>query len=161
IEQIGIQFFYIGLIAAFIQGGLVRKLVKYVKEEYVFLAGCVIMPIGLGMIPLAGSMSSLSVYLGIMAVGFSLNQPTMLSLVSQEAGEDNVGAVMGTQQGIQGLGRVIGPVWGGFLFGISDGLPFYVTAIVFAVTIYIGYLLVKGSSTKEAHNIEEMPATSP
>jgi DHA1 family tetracycline resistance protein-like MFS transporter len=151
VEQIGIQFFYIGLIAALIQGGIVRQLVKYVREEYVFLAGCIIMPIGLGLIPLAGSIKMLSVYLGIMAVGFSLNQPTMLSLVSQEAGERNVGAIMGTSQGIQGLGRVIGPVWGGFLFGISDKLPFYLTAIIIAVTIFIGYKLVqKPTNQKKA-----------
>ncbi len=148
IEQIGIQFFYIGLIAAIVQGGVVRQLVKYVKEEYIFLAGCILMPIGLGLIPLAGSMRMLSVYLGIMALGFSLNQPTMLSLVSQEAGERNVGAIMGTSQGIQGLGRVVGPVWGGFLYGISSGLPFYITAISLAVTIFIGFKLIRQSAAK-------------
>jgi len=143
IEQIGIQFFYIGLIAAIIQGGVVRQLTKYIDEGKIFLAGCVLMSIGLGLIPLAGSLTMLSVYLGIMAVGFSLNQPTMLSLISKEAEESNVGATMGTSQGMQGLGRMFGPVFGGFLFGISDGLPFYCTAVAVAITILIGFKIVQ------------------
>jgi DHA1 family tetracycline resistance protein-like MFS transporter len=143
VEQIGIQFFYIGLIVAFMQGGVVRYLAKRFEEGKIFIAGCILMSIGLALIPFADSMKMLSVYLGIMAVGFSLNQPTMLSLISQEAAEGNIGATMGTSQGMQGLGRVLGPIWGGFLFGIADGLPFYVTALVVAITIFIGLKIVR------------------
>ncbi len=154
IEQIGIQFFYIGLIAAVVQGGVVRQLTKYFDESKIFLAGCILMSIGLGLIPLADSLDMLSVYLGIMAVGFSLNQPTMLSLISQEAGEGNVGATMGTSQGIQGMGRVIGPIWGGYLFGLSYSLPFYATAIVIALAIVIGIMII----AKEAEAPQDQEA---
>lgn len=140
-EQVGMQFFYIGLIAVFIQGYLIRKLTKKFKEEHIFTVGNILMGIGLALIPFATSKLMLSVYLGIMAVGFSLNTPTIMSLISKEAEEENVGAVMGTSQGISGLGRMLGPTWGGLLFGISIGLPFYTTAIIIGGTVYIGIKL--------------------
>jgi MFS family permease len=116
------------------------------------------MSLGMALIPLAGSMKMLSVYLGILAVGFSLNQPTMLSLISQEASEENVGATMGTSQGMQGLGRVAGPIFGGFLFGIYDPLPFYASAIIVGISIFIGFIIIQKRAAGKK-NKEEKPDT--
>ncbi len=137
-EQVGIQFFWLGLIAVIVQGGLIRPLTKYFAEEKVFLAGNIIMTIGLALIAFAGTISMLTVFLGLMAFGHSLNLPTMNSLISKEADPTRVGAMMGTAQGLSGLGRTIGPTWGGFLFGISPQLPFVATAFVLLITIWIG-----------------------
>lgn len=154
-EQVGMQFFYIGLIAVFIQGYLIRKLTKWFKEEHIFTVGNVLMGIGLGLIPLAASTLTLSIYLGIMAVGFSLNTPTIMSLISKEAEEENIGAVMGTSQGISGLGRMLGPTWGGFLFGLSIGLPFYITALIIFGTVYIGFKLHQALGTEAKEPVAE------
>jgi len=161
-EQVGMQFFYIGLIAVFIQGYLIRKLTKIFKEEHIFTVGNVLMGIGLGLIPLAYDTLTLSIYLGIMAIGFSLNTPTIMSLISKEAEEENIGAVMGTSQGISGLGRMLGPTWGGLLFGISIGLPFYITALIIFGTVYIGIKLHQalGLGTKEAKEPEPVTESS-
>lgn len=98
---------------------------------------------------ICSSLLTLSVYLAILAIGTSLNQPTILGLVSQEAKEENVGLVMGTSQSIQGLGRMCGPAWGGFLFSIAAGLPFYATALVTAGTIIIGIKVLYKVSVQE------------
>lgn len=152
-EQVGVQFFYIGLIAVLIQGYFIRVLTKKFKEEHLFLVGSVLMAIGLGLIPFSTSTFMLSIFLGIMAVGNSLNTPTITSLISQEAEEENVGAVMGTAQGLSGMGRMFGPTWGGFLFDISIGLPFYTTGVVLFSTVYIGIMLHRKISDK--HEQEE------
>jgi len=82
-----------------------------------------------------------------MAVGKSLNTPAITSLISKEADDDNVGAVMGASQGLSGLGRMIGPTWGGALFAIYYVLPFVATALIVASTVYIAYgLIVKSGS---------------
>jgi len=142
-EQVGIQFFYIGLIAVIVQGGLIRPLTKWFDEEKVFLTGNIFMTVGMGLLALSGSVSMLTLFLAIMALGHSLNLPTMNSLISKEADPGNVGAMMGTAQGLSGLGRTIGPTWGGLLFGISPYLPFYLTALVLTITIWIGLKLVR------------------
>jgi len=143
-EQVGIQFFYIGLIAVIVQGGLIRPLTKWFAEEKVFLAGNFFMTAGMGLLAFSGTVSMLTLFLAIMAFGHSLNLPTMNSLISKEADPGSVGAMMGTAQGLSGLGRTIGPTWGGLLFGISPYLPFYLTALVLTITLWIGYKLVRG-----------------
>ncbi|MEX2368593.1 MAG: MFS transporter [Balneolaceae bacterium] len=140
-EQVGIQFFYIGIIVVIVQGFLIKPLTNRFKEEHLFVTGNFLMVLGLGMIPLAHSMSTLALFLGLMALGKSLNTPTITSLISQEAEEEHVGAVMGTAQGLSGLGRAIGPTWGGALFSVYFGLPFVATALVVAATLWIGWQL--------------------
>lgn len=141
-EQVGIQFFYIGVIAVIVQGGLIRPLTRWFREDKLFLTGNILMTIGMGAIALSGSISMLTVFLGVMALGHSLNLPTLNSLISQEADPERVGAMMGTSQGLSGLGRAIGPTWGGTLFGVSYGLPFIATAIVVSMTIAVGIRIV-------------------
>lgn len=140
-EQVGIQFFYIGLIAVIVQGGLIKPLTRWFNEKNLFLTGNILMTLGLAAITFAGSISMLTFFLAVMALGHSLNLPTMSSLISQESDPQNVGAMMGTAQGLSGLGRAIGPTWGGFLFSVSFGLPFIATATVMLATVYIGLRL--------------------
>jgi MFS family permease len=140
-EQVGIQFFYIGVIAVIVQGGLIRPLTKRFGEKNLFLTGSVFVIVGLASIPFSGSIAMLSVFLGIMAVGKSLNTPTIFSLVSQQASEQNYGRVLGTNQGLSGMGRVIGPSWGGLLFGFFYWLPFVATGTILLLTVFIGILI--------------------
>lgn len=141
-EQVGIQFFYIGIIAVIVQGFLIKPLTNVFAEEKIFMVGNILMVIGLGLIPLAGSSLTLALFLGVMALGKSLNTPTITSLISKEAGNDNVGAVMGASQGLSGLGRMIGPTWGGVLFAVSFGLPFVATAVIVSATLWIAFGLI-------------------
>ena len=142
-EQVGMQFFYIGVIAVFIQGGLIRHLAKKYDEEKIFLTGNVLMVVGLGLLSLAVSKPLLMVFLGIMATGVSLNVPVMNSILSKRARKEDVGRVLGTSQSISGFGRVVGPAWGGALYALAHYLPFVGTALVISVIIYAGIKLVK------------------
>jgi len=142
-EQVGIQFFYIGLIAVIVQGGLIRPLSRWFSETGLFFTGNILMTIGLGAIAFSQSVSMLTVFLGIMALGHSLNLPTINSLISKEAGSKSYGSMMGIAQGLSGLGRAIGPTWGGFLYGMMVFLPFYATALILTITIWIGWRLYR------------------
>ncbi|MFO8030787.1 MAG: MFS transporter [Cyclonatronaceae bacterium] len=142
-EQVGIQFFYIGVIAVVVQGGLIRPLSRWFSETGLFFTGNILMTLGLGAIALSQSVSMLTVFLGIMALGHSLNLPTINSLISKEAGSKSYGSMMGIAQGLSGLGRAIGPTWGGFLYGVMVFLPFYITALILTATIWIGWRLYR------------------
>ncbi len=141
-EQVGIQFFYIGIVTVLIQGFLIKPLTNNFAEEKIFIVGNVLMIIGLAAIPFTGSMFQLALALCLMAVGKSLNTPTITSLISKEAEDEHVGAVMGTAQGMSGLGRMIGPTWGGALFAVFFGLPFVATALIVTSTVWIGWKLI-------------------
>lgn len=140
-EQVGVQFFYIGIIAVVVQGFLIKPLTNRFSEESIFLTGNIVMTAGLALIPFATSNSTLAMFFGLMALGKSLNTPAITSLISKEAGSDNVGAVMGASQGLSGLGRMIGPTWGGVLFSVWAGLPFTATAVIVSATIWIAWRL--------------------
>jgi MFS transporter, DHA1 family, tetracycline resistance protein len=149
-EEVGIQFFYIGIIAVVVQGFLIKPLTNIFAEEKLFMTGNILMVIGLGLIPLAHNMLTLALFLGLMALGKSLNTPTITSLISKEADDDNVGAVMGASQGLSGLGRMIGPTWGGALFAVWFGIPFAATALIVATTIWIAFGLIQKEKLRQS-----------
>jgi MFS transporter, DHA1 family, tetracycline resistance protein len=138
-EQVGVQFFYIGLIAVVVQGGLIKYITRWFAEERVFLVGNILMTVGMALIAWSGTISMLTLFIGIMALGHSLNLPTVHSLISKEADPSRMGAMMGTAQGLSGLGRTIGPTWGGLLFGFGAGLPFILTSAILIITIWVGF----------------------
>lgn len=140
-EQVGMQFVIMGLIAVLIQGGLIRHLVKKWGEEKLFFTGNILMICGLALIPFAPSQRIVTLFLSVMAVGVSLNGPTLNSLISKEADPAQIGRAMGTSQGISGLGRVLGPTWGGWLYGLYYSAPFLATAAAVSGTLWIGHKL--------------------
>ncbi len=141
-EKVGMQFVYMGLVAVFIQGGLIRPLEKRFGEKNLFLLGSVLMVAGLALIPFAASETVLTATLLLMTVGASLNGPTLTSLISKQSDPSRIGSAMGASQGFSALGRVIGPTWGGALFGMSYRFPFLFTAAVISLTVWVGIRLV-------------------
>ncbi len=138
-RQVGIQFVIMGVVAVIIQGGLMRVLVKRFSERSLFITGSFLMALGMALIPLASSAQTLGFYLSIMAIGGSLNGPTLTSLISKKVDPSRMGQAMGISQGMSALGRVIGPTWGGWLFLISPKYPFWITAMIVSTTFFIGW----------------------
>ena len=63
----------------------------------------------------------------ILAAGFSLFNPSLPSLVSQEAADHERGVVLGTYQGLTSLSRAIGPAFSGVVFArLGTAAPFLV-----------------------------------
>ena len=130
-----------GSVAVVIQGGLIRVLVKKFTEKRLFIVGCVLLATGLALIPVSRDKTQLIWALCVMGVGASLNGPTLLSLISKTAKPSEIGAVLGNAQGLSALGRVIGPAWGGWLFAMAPGSPFWLTALLVCITVYLGSLI--------------------
>jgi DHA1 family tetracycline resistance protein-like MFS transporter len=138
-ERVGIQFALMGVIAIVIQGGLIKPLERKFGETPLFMTGGVLMACGIAMIPFAPSELVLSAILTLMAIGGSLNGPTLNSLISKEADPARTGQAMGSAQGFSALGRVIGPAWGGALIAISLTTPFVLTGAIVATTVLIAF----------------------
>ena len=67
-----------------------------------------------------------------------------------EPAPEEVGTVMGSSQGFSGLGRTIGPTWGGFFSGFNPALPFFLTAAAVSLTIWFGIRIVLGKNAQKA-----------
>lgn len=137
-EKIGVLYAYLGIIAILVQGGLIRILLKKFREEKLFFLGSVLMTLGFLLIPFSHSVVLLILFLSLLSLGGSLMGPTLNSLISKQAGPAEVGHAMGTSQGIAALARVVGPAWGGFLYGWGPVFPFIGTAAALIYTIWIG-----------------------
>lgn len=137
-EKVGMLYAYLGLIAIVVQGGLIQSLVKKFGEQRLFLLGSILMVTGFVLVPLAYSTKFLILFLGLLSLGGSFMGPTLNSLISKEADPSKVGRAMGTSQGMAALGRVVGPTWGGFLYSVSPGIPFFLTASCLSLTLFVG-----------------------
>ncbi len=141
-EKIGMLYAYLGIIAVLVQGGLIRILVKKFGEKKLFFLGSLLMTLGFGLIPASHSMKLLFFFLTLLSLGGSFMGPTLNSLISKEADPAEVGRAMGTSQGIAALGRVVGPTWGGWLYGLWPALPFLATAAGLFYTVKISRAII-------------------
>ena len=57
------------------------------------------------------------------------NSPSLLSSISQLADNRDQGSTLGVSQSLGSLARIIGPMWGGWVFDqFGIGFPFYTSA---------------------------------
>ena len=148
-------FAYIGAILMVGQGVLVRRMLPRIGEHRMALLGVVLMTVGFVLIALTGNRtlpdSSLWYILPIVTIGFSAVTPSLQSLLSQSAADDEQGAVLGTGQSLSSLARILGPYVGIQLLGVSAATPYFAGA---------GLMLIGGISIaairREEH--ETLPA---
>lgn len=118
-EQNGYLFAFVGLIAIVVQGAVFQFVVKKAGEMNLTVAGCLIMAVGLFLIPFfgpqMGGLTALLTALSLLAVGNALASPALTSLVSKISPDDKQGSSLGIMQSGASLARAIGPVIGGIL----------------------------------------------
>ncbi len=138
----GFVFFYVGLLSAAMQGGLIGPLTRRFGEERLMLAGLGLIALGLLLMPFAVDLPLLLVAVSALAVGMGATQPSINSLISRRAGADRQGEVMGVAQSAGALSRVLGPIAAGTLFAeFGRSSPFLWGAMLVAVALAIGWRL--------------------
>jgi MFS family permease len=124
-QQIGGVLAYVGVLLVIMQGGLVGRLVKQIGERALLLAGLLLLALGLLLLPFSRSVPVLLLAFGMLGIGYGAISPTVSSLLSLGSPRDSQGETLGLSQGIAGLGRVVGPLAAGALYGvISPAAPF-------------------------------------
>ncbi|MFM7040299.1 MAG: MFS transporter [Planctomycetaceae bacterium] len=120
---------YVGFVLSLGQGMLVRRLLPRIGEQRMALAGVLLMTLGFGLIGLTslGVLPPVALWaiLPVVVIGFSSVNPSLQSLLSQSAGADEQGAVLGTGQSLSALARIFGPVFGISLLGWSLSFPYF------------------------------------
>jgi multidrug resistance protein len=123
---IGYMFAWVGVVLATVQGLLVGRVVKRVGERAVIPAAIMVLAGALGLVPLADSVPVLAAACGLLALGMGFNSPSLLSAISQLADPRDQGSTLGVSQSLGSLARIIGPLWGGWVFDhLGIRFPFY------------------------------------
>lgn len=137
-RDMGITFAILGIFAVIVQGGLIGPLAKKFGDPKLVKTGALLCAVGLLLIILSADYRNIIFLVSstvVFMVGNSLMVPTSSSLVTKQSSKGQ-GASLGLFASFASLGRIIGPVTGGALFGISMNLP-YVTGSVFLVLIVL------------------------
>jgi multidrug resistance protein len=156
----------VGLIGAFIQGGLIGRLVKRFGEARLATAGTVILSLSLFALPLASGLATLIVYSAGVAVGNSLLMPTLMGIASQCVDQDWQGRALGLLQSAGALARWIGPAIAGLLLSLDVGrardvyarTPLWAGAGLVAVSILFTLLLPRRMAQAVATTDDPAPA---
>lgn len=144
--EIGYTFGFIGICIVIIQGLLLGRFTAMFGEKKLFVAGNFMMAIGLvsmPFVPVEVFVPFGLIGLVFIAFGTAFFTPTLSSLLTQSAKDDEQGKVLGLMQAMGSLGRIIGPITGGFFYGIIYYLPFSVAAVIMILTGSVALWIVK------------------
>jgi MFS family permease len=143
----GMVLAFIGVIAAGVQGGLIRPLAKRFPEATLIRAGTAIQSVAFAGIALAPAAGRVALYAagGLLAIGNGLTQPSVAAFVSKRADPRAQGGTLGTNQAASALARMFGPGLGGWLYGAAGPASPYVFASV-GMLVALGLALVGLSS---------------
>lgn len=122
----------VGVTAFVVQGGLTGPLTRRFGDERVFQGSLLISAIGFGLMLAAGNMSTIILTSCFFMVGNALTRPSIASLVSKRAGQSQ-GMALGLNNSFMSLGRVVGPLWAGFVYDANIGLPYLSGGIIMAI----------------------------
>ncbi len=113
----GRVFAWIGLWMAFTQGFAIGRLSQRMSERALVVVGLSIQSVGLAVMPWLPSLGAVYLLAPFMAIGNGLAFPTLASLYSKACASDQAGELLGQSQSMATTGRIVGPMWAGFLMG--------------------------------------------
>jgi len=135
--QNGFMFGIIGLTSAIVQGGLIGRISKVISKINILKIGSFFIMVSLALIPYGDTFLGLAIIIIFLALGTSIFQPTVLSLISEVTPDTEQGVTLGVNQSVSAFARVLGPLWGGFAFEFL-GYPYpFLTGAAFTLIIFI------------------------
>ena len=161
-RHVGVQFLFLGLWVAIVQGLIAGRLSIRFGEVPVIAAGIVLYAVGMLLLAWLGTTQGprfgsgvvadfigqpwLVLGLGLLASGSALLVPNISSLVSKYASVTERGTVLGLFQSSNWMGRTISPPIGGMLFQSQGANAPLFGSVVILVPCLVGLLVWFGGS---------------
>ena len=138
---IGELLAFAGLLQAFTQGYLLRKIVARQGELRLVRIG--MFAFAAGMAPMASTANRglLWILLGLLSLGYGLASPSIASLISRGTAHHLQGEVLGVNQSALSLARICGPLIAGFMYQALAPAAVYATG---AITVVVALALTHG-----------------
>jgi DHA1 family tetracycline resistance protein-like MFS transporter len=137
-------FAYVGVISVFTQGYLIRKLMPKYGEPPLMFTGLVFSAVGMLGISLSTEVWMLGVSVTLMGLGTGMFNPSNLGSISLSSSAQDQGKALGVSHSFSALGRILGPLSGGFIYGnIGKRYPFMASSLVLIIGFFILYRIRK------------------
>lgn len=141
-KELGLIFTLSGGSTVVIRGVLLGRLITRYGETVTARIGIGVLMFALLAMPLLPSRAFAYLIPIIYAFGAGTLFPALASMVSRASDPGAQGSTLGGSQAIGGLGRVVGPMWAGWLFGSTFGIrsPFLFGA---SMVLFAGVLSMR------------------
>lgn len=137
-DAMAVVFTVAGGTTVLVRGVLLGPLVRRYGESVTARVGIIALALSMLAMPIVPSAWAAYATVPLFAFGAGTLFPTLASLVSRVTDAGSQGSVLGGSQVVGGLGRVIGPLWAGWLFqNVGVGSPFQLGALF----VFLGGLL--------------------
>jgi MFS family permease len=152
IRESSLIFAYVGLMLMLVQGFIYRRFVNRVGELRFMRIGVALMLLGLcgvigtlfavqhaGLAETGAEVPLALVILAVLVAGFALMTPSVQALVSKRADPTRQGEILGVNQSMSALARILGPAVGSFLFFVepSHVMPYVAGAALMAIVLVL------------------------
>ena len=137
-KEMGWMFMFMGAIVVPLQGGLLGKLINRLGERRLILTGLLLNALGMALLLRSASFLTLTVYLTIAGIGNQLIRPTNTSWISKQT-RIGQGAAIGIMDAFLSLGRILGPLLGGWLYE-KEAYPYAVLAGILVIATFCLYI---------------------
>ncbi len=131
---LGYIFMIMGLASAAVQGSM-GVLTKKFGEVRIIQVGIIVSALGFALILFIQDFITAAIFLSIFGAGNGVIRPSVSSLLTKKS-KAGYGMVTGSLSSFDSLGRIIGPVVGGFLYSVFIGLP-YIFGILLSVFVFV------------------------
>lgn len=144
--EIGYVFTFIGIGAIITQLLILPRVVNRFGERPVFIYALLLLALGLILMPFSLHISVLILANLLLVLGNGLASSTSQSIASENVNPAEYGGTMGIMQSGASLGRILGPVIGGYLYNLfNPNTPFFIAGFI----VFLMFLLLRVSLTRE------------
>jgi MFS family permease len=149
--ETGIVLAFIGVVAALVQGTMMRPLSRRFDESALIRAGAAMQGAAFAGLAIAPSIGRAALYGfgALLAVGNGITMPSVSAYVSKRADARSQGNTLGTNQSFASLARMLGPAFGGYLYTAVGPRSPYVAASI-GMTLAFVVALRLGAARAEA-----------
>jgi len=141
-ETIGIILTAIGVVSVFAQGALTGIATRKFGEVSVIKVYLFASVIGFLVMLLANNLIAVILTSSFFVLANAMLRPAVSSLISQRTTQGQ-GIAMGLNNAYMSLGRVIGPMWAGFIIDVELFLPFTTGAIIMLIGFLASLIYLK------------------
>ena len=152
-SHIGDIYAFIGLCIALTQGLVVRPISRRFTSEQVLMVSFLGLSISVGSVLFAADASHVYFFIPLVALFAGLTYPNTTTVVSNLAGRESQGEIMGINQSVQAAAQAVPPIIAGVIISVGVTLPIICSsAIVFlAWGCFIVYRHTEGK--KKFHEV--------
>lgn len=134
-EQVGTILTVVAVVSTVGKGALTGPTTRRWGEAAVIKASALAGSVGFLVLLLANSYLTILLATGFFILSKTLLRPAAFALISKRA-SGGQGAAMGLSNSFMSLGRIVGPVWAGFIFDVNVDYPYLSGSLI----MFIGFL---------------------